>query len=85
LVLTINLKLGAIAALVLVLLDPVETSRELTIYGAGLGQGQMTIASRLVFHVWQSSTYLFTFVSVMAWIAVTFAIGFLVFRHQDAA
>jgi ABC-type transport system involved in multi-copper enzyme maturation permease subunit len=85
LVLTINLKLGAIAALVLVLLDPVETSRELTIYGAGLGQGQMTIASRLVLHVWQNSTYLFTFFSVIAWIAVTFAIGFLVFRHQDAA
>lgn len=85
LVLSINLKLGAQAALVAVLLDPVETSRELTIYGASLGQAQMTNASLLVYHVWQANTYLFTFTSVLLWIAITFTIGWLIFRHQDAA
>ncbi|HEV2173163.1 MAG TPA: hypothetical protein VGR71_06340, partial [Nitrospira sp.] len=74
-----------IAALTIVLLDPIETARELTVYGAGLGQGQYSVGNLVALHVWNANTYPYTFLSVMVWIAVTFIIGFLVFRHQDAA
>jgi len=85
LVISINLKLGPQAALVAVMLDPVETSRELTIYGANLGTTQMTNSALLVQYVWRQAAYEYTFISVLIWILATFAIGILVFRHQDAA
>ena len=85
LVIAVNLRAGADAALAIILLDPVETSRELTIYGANLGQSQMNVSALMAAHVWASNVYLFTFLSVIVWIAVMFTIGFLVFRHQDAA
>lgn len=85
LVIAVNLRAGAIPALILILLDPVETSRELTIYGANLGQGQMNVSALMAAHVWRSNVYEFTLISVLVWIVVMFVIGFLVFRHQDAA
>jgi ABC-type transport system involved in multi-copper enzyme maturation permease subunit len=85
LVISVNLRAGPEAALAIVLLDPVETSRELTIYGANLGQSQMNISALVALHVWQHNVYLFTFISVLVWVLVTFTIGFLIFRHQDAA
>ncbi len=53
LVIAVSLKLGTTAAMFIVLLDPVETSRELTVFGAGLGSSQMTNAALLVQFVWQ--------------------------------
>lgn len=85
LVISVNLRAGPIAALAIVLLDPIETARELTVYGAGLGEGQYSVGNLVALHVWQGNTYPYTFLSVVVWIAVTFVIGFLVFRHQDAA
>ncbi len=85
LVIAINLRVGAVPALVVILLDPVETARELTIYGANLGQGQMNVSALMAAHVWKNNVYEFTLLSVLVWIAVMFTIGFLVFRHQDAA
>jgi ABC-type transport system involved in multi-copper enzyme maturation permease subunit len=87
LVISVNLRAGPIAALSLVLLDPIETARELTVYGAGLGAGQYSVGNLVALHVWKTvgATYEFTFLSVVAWIVITFMIGFLVFRHQDAA
>jgi ABC-type transport system involved in multi-copper enzyme maturation permease subunit len=85
LVVSVNLRAGAEAALTLVLLDPIETARDLTIYGAGLGAQEQSIASLVGLHVWRNNVYPFTFLSVVVWIVVTFAIGYLVFRHQDAA
>jgi ABC-type transport system involved in multi-copper enzyme maturation permease subunit len=85
LVLAINLKIGPIPALIVVMLDPVETARELTIYGAGLGLTQMSNSALLVQFVWRNMAYEYTLISVLLWIAVTFAIGFIVFRFQDAA
>lgn len=85
LVIAVNLRAGADAALAIILLDPVETSRELTVYGANLGQGQMNVSALMAAHVWRSNVYAFTLISVIAWIAVMFTIGFLVFRRQDAA
>jgi ABC-type transport system involved in multi-copper enzyme maturation permease subunit len=85
LVIAVNLRAGAIPALIIILLDPVETSRELTIYGANLGQGQMNVSALMAAHVWKSNVYEFTLLSVLVWIAVMFTIGFLVFRRQDAA
>jgi Cu-processing system permease protein len=87
LVISVNLRAGPVAALFLVLLDPIETARELTVYGAGLGQGQYSVGNLVALHVWKTvgMTYEYTFLSVVVWIVVTFMIGFLVFRHQDAA
>jgi len=86
LVISVNLRAGPVAALTIVLLDPIETARELTVYGAGLGQGQYSVGNLVALHVWgNANTYPYTFLSVMVWIVVTFAIGFFVFRHQDAA
>ena len=51
LVIAVSLKLGTTAALIIVLLDPVETSRELTVFGAGLGDAQMTTP-----HCWSNSS-----------------------------
>lgn len=85
LVIAINLRVGADAALAIILLDPVETSRELTIYGANLGQGQMNVSALMAAHVWGSNVYPFTLLSVVVWIAIMFIVGFLIFRHQDAA
>jgi Cu-processing system permease protein len=85
LVISVNLRAGPVAALSIVLLDPIETARELTVYGAGLGQGQYSVGNLVALHLWYGNTYLFTFLSVTVWIVVTFVIGFFVFRHQDAA
>ena len=85
LVISVNLREGPIAALLIVLLNPIETTRELTVFGANLGQGQYSVSSLVALHVWRANTYPFTFLSVCVWIVVTFVVGFLVFRHQDAA
>jgi ABC-type transport system involved in multi-copper enzyme maturation permease subunit len=85
LVIAINLRFGPDVAAFAVLLDPVETSRELTVYGAGLGNAQMTNAAFLLLFVWKNNAYVFTLVSVLAWIAITFLIGFIIFSRQDAA
>ncbi len=87
LVIAVSLKLGAYAALLVVLLDPVETSRLLTVFGAGLGATQFTNSALLVVHVFKTNALSFDYVllSVLIWIAATFAAGFLIFRHQDAA
>jgi len=83
LVLAVTLKLGASAAIVLVLLDPISMASQLTIYGTG--QGITDNAALLVKYVWKTNAYEFLLISVLGWIAITFAVGFLVFRHQDAA
>jgi ABC-type transport system involved in multi-copper enzyme maturation permease subunit len=85
LVIAINLRFGPNVAAAVVLMDPVETARELTVYGAGLGNAQMTNAAFLLSFVWKSNAYLFTMVSVLSWIAITFMIGFFIFSRQDAA
>ena len=86
LVISVNLRAGPVAALFIVLLDPIETARELTVYGAGLGETEYSIGNLVAIHVWGlANVYAYTFLSVVVWIAVTLAIGFLVFRHQDAA
>lgn len=85
LVIAVSLRLGTTAALVVVLLDPVETSRELTVYGANLGPNEMTNSALLVEYMWKNNAFEFTLISVLVWIAVTFAVGFIVFSRQDAA
>ncbi|HUI00544.1 MAG TPA: ABC transporter permease [Nitrososphaerales archaeon] len=85
LVITVSLKLGAIAALGVVLFDPVESSRLLTVFGAGLGASQFTNSALVVQFVLKNSAFDGVLASVLTWIGVTFFIGFLIFRHQDAA
>ncbi|MDA4118831.1 MAG: ABC transporter permease [Thaumarchaeota archaeon] len=85
LVITVSLKLGAIAALFIVLFDPVESSRLLTVFGAGLGASQFTNSALVVQFVLHGNAFEYVLLSVLIWIAATFTIGFLIFRHQDAA
>ena len=85
LVIAINLKLGAVAALAVVLLDPVEVARLLTVFGAGLASTQMDNSALLLLHVMQGNAFSVALESILGWIVVMFAAGFLVFRHQDAA
>ena len=85
LVIAVSLKLGAYAALLVVLMDPVESSRELTTFGAGLGSSQFTNAALVVQFVLKSNAFYGVLSAILVWIAATFIIGFLVFRHQDAA
>jgi ABC-type transport system involved in multi-copper enzyme maturation permease subunit len=85
LVISVNLRAGPEAALSVVLLDPIETARELTVYGANLGVGQLSVSDLVAMHVWGGNVYPYTFLSVVVWIVITFTIGFMVFRHQDAA
>jgi ABC-type transport system involved in multi-copper enzyme maturation permease subunit len=85
LVISVSLKLGAIPALAVVLLDPVESSRLLTVFGGGLGPSQVTNSALVVSHVLRSASFEYVLLSVILWISLTFAAGFLIFRHQDAA
>lgn len=85
LVLSVNLKLGPTAALVLVLLDPVAMSSQLTVWGAGIGASAMDNTGLLMQFMWKNNAYPFALTAVCVWILITFTIGFLVFRHQDAA
>jgi len=88
LVITVSLKLGAVAALLVVLFDPVESSRLLTYFGANLGAGQagqVTNSALVAQFVLRGSAFNYILISVLLWIGITFAAGFLVFRHQDAA
>jgi ABC-type transport system involved in multi-copper enzyme maturation permease subunit len=85
LVITVSLKLGAFAALAVVLLDPVESSRLLTVFGGGLGPSQVTNSALVVSHVLKGNSFEYVLVSVVLWITLSFAVGFLIFRHQDAA
>jgi ABC-type transport system involved in multi-copper enzyme maturation permease subunit len=85
LVITLSLKFGQGAALFAVLLDPVETARDLTVFGAGLGQAQFSNASRVLSFALHNSAFEYILLSVLVWIGATFAAGFLIFKYQDAA
>jgi ABC-type transport system involved in multi-copper enzyme maturation permease subunit len=85
LVITVSLKLGSLAALFVVLFDPVESSRLLTVFGAGLQSTQFTNSALVAHYVLGANTFNYVLLSVLLWIGATFLIGFFVFRHQDAA
>jgi ABC-type transport system involved in multi-copper enzyme maturation permease subunit len=89
LLIAVNLKLGPTAALIVVLLDPVETASLLTFFGLPtVNETQITNSALVVLHALNASiggAFELTLASILVWIAVTFAAGFLIFRHQDAA
>ena len=85
LIIAVALKLGAHAAVLVVMLDPIETANLLSTLGAGLGAEATTNSSLLLTFVWHSSAFTYDLIDVALWIAVTFTLGFLIFRHQDAA
>jgi ABC-type transport system involved in multi-copper enzyme maturation permease subunit len=79
-------KASAAAAVSLVLLDPVETSRIVGIEAAHLNEtavfGQSDYLAK---HFLGGELLAVTIVSVIAWLVFLTIVGFVVFRHQDSA
>jgi ABC-type transport system involved in multi-copper enzyme maturation permease subunit len=80
-----NWTVGDIAALVLVMLNPVETSRLIMVLATNLGRGQFGPTGFLAAHVLGGNLFPVILGSVLTWFFVLTAVGFLVFMHQDAA
>lgn len=78
-------KESATAAVSLVLLDPVETSRIVAVEAAHLNEtatfGQSDYLAK---HFLGADLLSVTFLSVLSWLVFLTIVGFLVFRHQDA-
>jgi ABC-type transport system involved in multi-copper enzyme maturation permease subunit len=90
LLIAINLKLGATAAFIVVLLDPINSSELLTLFDnpANVKTEPLTNSALVVLHIFNQNVpqaFVYTFLSVCLWIAIPFIAGFLIFRHQDAA
>ncbi len=86
----INLKLGVMAGFALILLDPINSSELLTIFDipSQMDQQHLTNSALVVLHVFNqdiTASFEWVLLSIIVWIAATFAAGFLIFRHQDAA
>jgi ABC-type transport system involved in multi-copper enzyme maturation permease subunit len=74
------------AALSLVLLDPVETSRIVAIKAANLNQTQsFGQTDYMAQHLLHGNLLPVAVGSVLAWLVFLIIVGFLVFRHQDAS
>jgi len=79
-------KESATAAVSLVLLDPVETSRIVAIEAAHLNESAVFGQSDyLAKHFLGGELLSVTVVSVIAWLVLLTIVGLLVFRHQDSA
>jgi ABC-type transport system involved in multi-copper enzyme maturation permease subunit len=90
LLIAINLKIGATAAFIVVMLDPINSAELLTLFDipANVKTEPLTNSALVVLHVMNQNVTLafeYTFLSICIWIAVPFVAGFLIFRHQDAA
>lgn len=82
---TININYGNVVATFFVLLDPVETGRLVTVVAANLNEtSQFGSTGYLASYTLGNNMLPVTLGSVMLWLVILTAIGFLVFRHQDA-
>jgi ABC-type transport system involved in multi-copper enzyme maturation permease subunit len=80
----VNLTIGDIAAVMLVLLDPVEMSRIMMVLGAKLGIGPLGSTGFIALHVFGSNLFAVILASVLIWFVVLATIGVVVFMRQDA-
>lgn len=90
LLIAINFTLGPAAAFAIVLLDPINSSQLLTVFDIPGNMNEQAISNSglVALHMFNqnvTAAFNFIFLSVLVWIAVPFVIGFLIFRHQDAA
>ena len=85
LVQAVNYTIGDVAGVLLVLLDPVETSRLIMVLAANLGAGQLGPTGYVAAYVLGGDFFGVILGSVLIWFFVLTALGFLVFMHQDAA
>jgi ABC-type transport system involved in multi-copper enzyme maturation permease subunit len=81
----VNLRSGAEAVVPVVLLNPVEMSRILAIINLGGGYAELGATGVILQYYLGASMGLVLLVGLLVWITVLFAIGFMVFRHQDLA
>jgi ABC-type transport system involved in multi-copper enzyme maturation permease subunit len=80
----INLKVGSTASLLLILLNPVETTRILTVIANKLPFQQLGSPGLIASFLLGNSLFFVLLSSVMFWIWGLFLIGFAIFRRQDA-
>jgi ABC-type transport system involved in multi-copper enzyme maturation permease subunit len=81
----VDYTIGPVAGVLLVLLNPVETSRLIMVLAANLGTAQLGPTGFVASHVLGSNFFGVILGSVVIWFAVLTTAGFLVFMHQDAA
>ena len=81
--LILNAIFGELAPVTLTLMDPVETARILTVMGLGYNDAQWGNLGLFAYDYFQSATFNALLASLFVWAIATFAIGFIIFRHQD--
>jgi len=85
LVQAVNYTIGDVAGVLLVLLDPVETSRLIMVLAANLGAGQLGPTGYVAAYVLGGDFFGGILGSVLVWFVVLMTLGLLAFMHQDAA
>jgi len=81
----LNYTIGDVAGVLVVLLDPVETSRLIMVLAANLGTSQLGPTGYVAAYVLGGDFFGVILGSVLIWFVVLTTLGFVVFMHQDAA
>ncbi|HUI00547.1 MAG TPA: ABC transporter permease subunit [Nitrososphaerales archaeon] len=81
----VNLTFGAVASCLVVLANPIETSRLADVLAAGLGQAQYGPTGYVASYVLGANFFVVTLCTLLIWFAILTGLGFFVFMHQDAA
>jgi len=79
----LNLTAGSWAAISVILLNPVETSRILAVIAGGGGVSDLGANGITIRYYMGSSAVPILSLVLMVWLVVSFAVAFLLFRHQD--
>jgi Cu-processing system permease protein len=85
LALILNLKFGEVASVALILFDPIELSRILTIVTLGLPATDYGNLGLIALAAFGNSMVQVLNVALAVWLVVLFAIGFFIFSLQDVA
>jgi Cu-processing system permease protein len=85
LALILNLKFGVAASVALILFDPIELSRILTIVTLGLPATDYGNLGLIALAAFGNSMVQVLNVALAVWVVVLFAIGFFIFSLQDVA
>ncbi|HXW36797.1 MAG TPA: ABC transporter permease subunit [Nitrososphaerales archaeon] len=79
----LNLEFGELAAVSLVLIDPIELAIILTTILLGEPDTAWSSLGLIAYDYFQKNTVLALSAAFVAWIAIAFAIGFIIFKRQD--
>jgi ABC-type transport system involved in multi-copper enzyme maturation permease subunit len=80
----VNYTIGDVAGVLLVLLDPVETSRLTMVLASNLGNAALGPTGYVVSYVLGTNVFWVILGSLLIWLAVSTTVGFVVFMRQDA-